>query len=179
MPGDTRVPPESFGNIFNPAYRNARQIHLDERFLNRRFTPAITLNDRRFKGLFAQLGHLQFDFASSRMERAFVTTSLSINTIGGVLITLRTAHLIRFSVQHGIESLFDLVIQLQALKGVALIVAVSVVSEVGDFNRFANPKQIMAYLGLIPGEHSSGGTTRNTEITKVGNKEGITLVVTP
>lgn len=76
-------------------------------------------------------------------------------------------------------SLGDLVIQLQALKGVALIVAVSVVSEVGDFNRFANPKQIMAYLGLIPGEHSSGGTTRNTEITKVGNKEGITLVVTP
>lgn len=68
-------------------------------------------------------------------------------------------------------SLGDLVIQLQALRGVALVIAVSVVSEIGDFNRFSNPKQIMAYLGLIPGEHSSGNSTRNTGITKVGNKE--------
>ena len=68
-------------------------------------------------------------------------------------------------------SLCDLVIQLQALKGVALIVAVTVVAEIGDFSRFTNPKQIMAYLGLIPGEHSSGNSTRGTGITKVGNKE--------
>ncbi len=68
-------------------------------------------------------------------------------------------------------SLYDLVIQLQALKGVALIIAVTVVAEIGDFSRFTNPKQIMAYLGLIPGEHSSGGTIRSTGITKVGNKE--------
>jgi transposase len=68
-------------------------------------------------------------------------------------------------------SLGELVIQLQALKGVALIVAVIIVSEVGDFARFSNPKQIMAYLGLIPGEHSSGDKSRSTGITKVGNKE--------
>ncbi len=68
-------------------------------------------------------------------------------------------------------SLGDLVVQLQALKGVALIVAVTVVSEIGDFSRFSNPKQIMAYLGLIPGEHSSGNKTRSIGITKVGNNE--------
>lgn len=68
-------------------------------------------------------------------------------------------------------SLGDLVLQLQALKGVALIVAVTIVSEVGDFTRFSNPRQLMAYLGLIPGEHSSGGKTRSTGITKVGNTE--------
>jgi transposase len=68
-------------------------------------------------------------------------------------------------------SLGDLVAQLQALKGVALVVAVTVVAEIGDFSRFSNPKQIMAYLGLIPGEHSSGNKTRSTGITKVGNKE--------
>lgn len=68
-------------------------------------------------------------------------------------------------------SLNDLVTQLQALKGVALIIAATVVAEIGDFSRFTNPKQIMAYLGLIPGEHSSGGRVRSTGITKVGNKE--------
>ena len=68
-------------------------------------------------------------------------------------------------------SLYDLVIQLQALKGVALVVAVTVVAEIGDLSRFSNPKQIMAYLGLIPGGHSSGSSTRHTGITKVGNEE--------
>ena len=41
----------------------------------------------------------------------------------------------------------------------ALIVAVTVAAEVGDFYRFANPRQLMAYLGLVPSEHSSGGTS--------------------
>lgn len=68
-------------------------------------------------------------------------------------------------------SLGDLVVQLQALKGVALIISVTVVSEIGDLSRFSNPRQIMAYLGLIPGEHSSGGNKRSTGITKVGNSE--------
>ncbi len=68
-------------------------------------------------------------------------------------------------------SLGELVTQLQALRGVALIVAVTVVAEIGDFTRFSNPKQVMAFLGLIPGEHSSGNHHRSTRITKVGNKE--------
>ncbi|SER78748.1 Transposase [Nitrosomonas sp. Nm51] len=68
-------------------------------------------------------------------------------------------------------SLKDLVIQLQALRGIATIIAVTVVAEIGDFSRFDHPKQMMAYLGLIPGEYSSGNTTRSKGITKVGNKE--------
>ena len=68
-------------------------------------------------------------------------------------------------------SLRDIVIQLQALKGVATIIAVTVVAVIGDFARFDNPKQVMAYLGLIPGEYSSGSKTRSRGITKVGNKE--------
>src|SRR6266403_4306166 len=40
---------------------------------------------------------------------------------------------------------------LQAMRGVALVVAVTVVAEVGDFRRFANARQLMAYLGLVPG----------------------------
>lgn len=67
--------------------------------------------------------------------------------------------------------MYDQVIQLQALRGVALVVAVTVTAEIGDFSRFSNPKQIMAFLGLIPGEHSSGSKKRSTGITKVGNTE--------
>jgi transposase len=58
---------------------------------------------------------------------------------------------------------------LQAMRGVALIVAVTVVAEVGDFRRFANARQLMAYLGLVPSEHSSGSTIRRAGITKAGN----------
>lgn len=45
----------------------------------------------------------------------------------------------------------------QAMRGVAFVVAVTVVAEVGDFHRFDNPRQLMAYLGLTPSENSSGG----------------------
>jgi transposase len=39
---------------------------------------------------------------------------------------------------------------IQAMPGVALINAVTIVAEVGDFSRFGNPRQLMAYLGLVP-----------------------------
>lgn len=58
---------------------------------------------------------------------------------------------------------------LQSLRGVALIVAATMVAEVGDLRRFTNPKELMAYLGLVPSEHSSGEKTRRGSITKAGN----------
>jgi transposase len=58
---------------------------------------------------------------------------------------------------------------LQAMRGVAFVVAVTVVAEVGDFTRFANPRQLMAYLGLVPSEHSSGSAVHRAGITKAGN----------
>ena len=57
----------------------------------------------------------------------------------------------------------------QALRGVSHIMATTVVSEIGDMRRFPTPKQLMAYLGLIPSEHSSGKTVRRGPITKTGN----------
>src|SRR6202047_771993 len=58
---------------------------------------------------------------------------------------------------------------LQAMRGVALVAAVTVVAEVGDFRRFTNARQLMAYLGLVPSERSSGSTVRRPGITKAGN----------
>lgn len=65
--------------------------------------------------------------------------------------------------------LAPLVKALQALRGVSLIVAATTVAEIGDLSRFESAKQVMAYLGLVPSEHSSGGTTKRGSITKTGN----------
>jgi Transposase IS116/IS110/IS902 family len=54
-------------------------------------------------------------------------------------------------------SLATLVHALQALRGMALVAAATLVAELGDITRFANPRQLMAYLGPVPSEHSSGG----------------------
>jgi transposase len=50
----------------------------------------------------------------------------------------------------------------QALRGVSLITATTIVAEVGDLSRFHNPKEHMAYLGLVPSEHSSGASVPGT-----------------
>lgn len=58
---------------------------------------------------------------------------------------------------------------LQALRGVAMITAVEMMAEVGDLTRFRNPREVMAYLGLVPSEHSTGIKRRQGSITKTGN----------
>jgi transposase len=66
-------------------------------------------------------------------------------------------------------SLAPVVRALQALRGMALVVAATLVAELGDITRFANPRQLMSYLGLVPSEHSTGRTRRQGGITKAGN----------
>ncbi len=58
---------------------------------------------------------------------------------------------------------------LQALRGVQLVVAATLAAEIGQIGRFDNPRQLMAYLGLVPSEYSSGPSTRRGAITKCGN----------
>jgi transposase len=58
---------------------------------------------------------------------------------------------------------------LQALRGVSMVTAATLVAEIGDITRFSNPRELMAYLGLIPSEYSSGPKTRRGPITKAGN----------
>ena len=62
-----------------------------------------------------------------------------------------------------------LVEALQGLKGFQLVASMIVASEIGDFSRFDHPKPLMAYLGLVPSEHSSSDRRRQGAITKCGN----------
>jgi transposase len=66
-------------------------------------------------------------------------------------------------------SLVSVVEALQALRGVQLITAATIMAEVGDLRRFENPRKLMGYLGLVPGERSTGDTVRRLGITKAGN----------
>ena len=58
---------------------------------------------------------------------------------------------------------------LQALRGVSCVTAVGLVVDVGDIRRFDHPRQLMAFLGLVPSEYSSGPSVRRGGITKAGN----------
>jgi transposase len=58
---------------------------------------------------------------------------------------------------------------LQALRGIALVSAVTIASEVGELSRFATPRQLMGYSGAVASEDSSGQRTRRGGITKTGN----------
>jgi len=66
---------------------------------------------------------------------------------------------------------------LRALRGVNTTVAATVVAEIGDIARFESPRQLMAWLGLVPSEHSSGSTTRRGRLTKTGNALARTMLV--
>ena len=66
---------------------------------------------------------------------------------------------------------------LQALRGVSLLSAVTTIAELGDLTRFQNPKELMAYLGLVPSEHSSGESIRRGGITKTGNSHARRICV--
>jgi transposase len=65
--------------------------------------------------------------------------------------------------------LFPVVEALQALRGVQHTVAVTTIAEIGDLTRFDSPRQLAAFLGLIPGEYSTGDSRRQGPITKAGN----------
>jgi len=64
---------------------------------------------------------------------------------------------------------YPVVKAIQAMRGVRLLVAVGVIAELGDLTRFDHPRKLMSYVGLVPGEHSSGGRRKVGSITKCGN----------
>src|SRR6202049_1689506 len=66
---------------------------------------------------------------------------------------------------------------LQTMRGMALVNAATLIAELGDLTRFANPRQLMAYLGLVPSEHSSGSSVKRGGITKAGNRAARRLLI--
>jgi transposase len=74
-------------------------------------------------------------------------------------------------------TLAPVVAALQTMRGMALVTAATLITELGDLSRFADPRQLMAYLGLVPSEHSSGASVRRGGITKAGNGAARRLLI--
>jgi transposase len=67
--------------------------------------------------------------------------------------------------------------KLVALRGIGILSAMVLLTEVQDFRRFQHPRELMAYLGLVPSEHSSGASRRQGGITKTGNSHARRILV--
>jgi len=74
-------------------------------------------------------------------------------------------------------TLAPIVAAVQTMRGMALVNAATLIAELGDLSRFANPGQLMAYLGLVPSEYSSGATIKRGGITKAGNGAARRLLI--
>jgi transposase len=74
-------------------------------------------------------------------------------------------------------SLAEVVTALMAMRGIEFISATAFLAEIGDLSRFATPRELMAYLGLVPSEASTGDTVRRGPITKAGNRRARRILV--
>jgi transposase len=74
-------------------------------------------------------------------------------------------------------SLAEVVTALMAMRGIDLISATTLLAEIGDLSRFQTPTELMAYLGLVPSENSTGDTVKRGPITKAGNRRARRMLV--
>ena len=109
------------------------------------------------------LKNLKFDDAY--LQEAFNEYMISINTLETRLKTIE-ARLEEIPQDKEIKAKVD---KLVCFSGIEVVTAVSIASEVGDFNRFASAFDFSKYLGLIPAEWSSGKSVAKLGITKAGN----------
>jgi len=70
-----------------------------------------------------------------------------------------------------------LVEALMTLRGVDQVVGMTLAAEIGELKRFADPTELMSYLGLVPSEHSSGQKRRLGAITKTGNSHARRVLI--
>jgi transposase len=68
-----------------------------------------------------------------------------------------------------LSPLATLIQAFQCLRGIQVISATRLAAELGDVRRFTTPRQMMAYVGLVPSEHSSGYRQQRGSVTKTGN----------
>jgi len=104
-------------------------------------------------------------FAHPAQDMAFTEYRQAVAEAEARVQRLRES--LRREVEHWrMHSLLSAVMTLRALE---LVAATTVVAELGDLRRFAHPRELMGYLGLVPSEHTSGSRRRLGAITKTGN----------
>jgi len=112
-----------------------------------------------------------FDYPEQRI--AFEEMMLAIRQAQERLDRLE--HAIRGAVPDW--SLAEVATALMAMRGIDLIAATTFLAEIGDLSRFRTPHELMAYLGLVPSEASTGNTIKRGPITKAGNRRARRMLV--
>jgi len=81
--------------------------------------------------------------------------------------------------QHHIKNwrFYPVVKAIQAMRGIRIVAATGIIVELGDLRRFDHPRKLMAYLGLVPSEHTSSDKRKLGSITKAGNTRARRLLV--
>ncbi|MDO6766188.1 transposase [Agarivorans sp. 1_MG-2023] len=74
-------------------------------------------------------------------------------------------------------SWYPLVQYLTVLRGIRFLSAITLVAELGDMRRFANPRSLMNFVGLTPSEYSSGNRQKQGGITKCGNTHARRILI--
>lgn len=115
------------------------------------------------KGFYRWLGTLNFEHSPA--QTSFTEYQLAVQAADERVARLSGA------LERSIEGwrFEPVVAALRALRGIDTVSAIGVVAEIGDIGRFAHPRQLMGYLGLVPSERSSGDRMRKGPITKTGN----------
>jgi transposase len=117
------------------------------------------------------LSQQRFQFAAQQV--AFDTYLHTVDLVDARIEQLERA--IRETAEQ--EPWCGLVARLRCLRGIDTLTALALVSEIGDFSRFRTAEEFMAFVGLVPSEHSSGDQRRQGSITKVGNSHVRRLLV--
>ena len=108
------------------------------------------------------LGEQRFEFAAQ--QQTFDTYVHTVDLVDARIEALERA--IRETAEQGPWS--RLVARLRCLRGIDTLTALSLAAEIGDFDRFKNAEEFMAFVELVPSERSSGEQRRQGSITKVG-----------
>ncbi len=112
-------------------------------------------------------------FDQPPLQRAFEAT----------LFALEQALARQAELDHELEALAttapyrEPVAALRCFRGIDTLSAIILLAEIVDFQRFRRPRELMAYLGLVPGEYSSGDTHRRGALTKAGNSHARRVLV--
>jgi transposase len=134
-------------------------------------------HDRRLPGLSwgvarrKWLSEQRFVFAAEQL--AFDSYLHALDLVDARIEQLERA--IRETAEQG--SWRELVARLRCLRGIDTLTALGIVAEIDDFGRFHSAEEFMAFVGLVPSEHSSGERRRQGSITKVGNSHVRRLLV--
>ena len=117
------------------------------------------------------LSEQRFEFATE--QQTFACYLHTVDLVDRRIEALETA--IRETAERGPWQ--GLVARLRCLRGIDTLTALGIATEIGDFRRFETAEQFMAFVGLVPSEHSSGGRRAQGSITKVGNSHVRRLLV--